>query len=130
MIGVVMGVPSLREIFEEKYYTDLEGGILEAFGRLFKNDLRLYVYPPQDPATASIITAGNLRVAPHLGHLYSYLLENHFIQSIQDYNDAFLPIFSREVLAKIQAGDSAWEIMVPAQVAHIIKQRTLFGCSA
>jgi len=127
MIGIAMGVPSLREIFEEKYYTDLEGGILEAVGRLFKNDLRLYVYPAQDPATGSIITAGNLRVAPHLRHLYSYLLENHFIQSIQDYNEAFLPIFSREVLEKIRAGDSAWEIMVPPQVAHIIKQRTLFG---
>ena len=54
MIGIAMGVPSLREIFEEKYYTDLEGGILEAVGRLFKNDLRLYVYPAQDPATGSI----------------------------------------------------------------------------
>jgi len=127
MIGIAMGVPSLREVFEEKYYTDLEGGILEAFGRLFKNDLRLYVYPYQDPASGSIITADNLRVAPHLRHLYSYLLENHFIQSIADYNDAFLPIFSREVLAKIQTGDSAWEIMVPPQVARIIKERKLFG---
>src|SRR5256885_13569143 len=104
MIGIAMGIPSLREVFEEKYYTDLEGGILEAFGRLFKNDLRLYVYPYQDPASGSIITAGNLRVAPHLTHLYSYLLENHFIQGIRDYNDAFLPIFSRDALAKIQAG--------------------------
>jgi len=127
MIGIAMGIPSLREVFEEKYYTDLEGGILEAFGRLFKNDLRLYVYPYQDPASGSIITAGNLRVAPHLTHLYSYLLENHFIQGIRDYNDAFLPIFSRDALAKIQAGDFAWEIMVPPQVAHIIKQRKLFG---
>ena len=130
MIGIAMGVPSLREIFEEKYYTDLEGGILEAFGRLFKNDLRLYVYPHQDPVTGSIITAGNLRVAPHLRHLYTYLLENHYMQSILDYNEAFLPIFSREALAKIQSGDSAWEIMVPPQVAHIIKERTLFGYRA
>lgn len=127
MIGIAMGVPSLRELFEEKYYTDLEGGILESFGRLFKNDLRLYIYPYQDPATGSIITAGNLRVAPHLRHLYSHLLENHLVQSIQDYNDAFLPIYSNEVLANIQAGDSAWEIMVPPQVAHIIKERQLFG---
>ncbi len=127
MIGIAMGVPSLREVFEEKYYTDLEGGILEAFGRLFKNDLRLYVYPFQDPTTGSIITAGNLQVAPHLRHLYSHLLDNHLIQSIRDFNDAFLPIFSREVLAQIQSGDSAWEIMVPPQVAHIIKERRLFG---
>ncbi|HUL50965.1 MAG TPA: TonB-dependent receptor, partial [Candidatus Nitrosotalea sp.] len=124
---IAMGVPSLRELFEEKYYTDLEGGILESFGRLFKNDLRLYIYPFQDSVTGSIITAGNLRVAPHLQHLFAYLVENQFIQSIRDYNDAFLPIFSRDVLEKIRSGDLAWEIMVPAQVAHIIKQRKLFG---
>jgi hypothetical protein len=129
LIGIVMGLPSLRELFEEKYYTDLEGGILESFGRLFQNDLRLYVYPFQDKVTGSIITAGNLQVAPHLRHLYAYLLENQFIQAIRDYNDAFLPISSREVLAEIRAKDSAWEIMVPPQVAHIIKERKLFGHS-
>ncbi len=32
MIGLVMGVPSLMEIFDEKYYLNLEGGILEALG--------------------------------------------------------------------------------------------------
>src|SRR5438876_581185 len=94
MIGIAMGVPSLREIFEEKYYTDLECGILEAVGRLFKNALRVYAYPLLDPATGAIITAGNLRVAPHLRHLHAYLIENHFIQSIRDYNEACLPIFS------------------------------------
>src|SRR6266536_1811658 len=127
LIGIVMGVPSLRELFEEKYYTDLEGGILESCGRLFQNDLRLYVYPFQDGATGSIITAGNLQVAPNLRHLYAYLLENQFIQATRDYNDAFLPIYSRDVLANIRAGDRAWEIMVPPQVAHIIKERKLFG---
>src|SRR5438094_811036 len=127
MSGLVMGVPTLREIFDEKYYTDLEGGILEAFGRMFKNDLRLYVYPLLESAAGAIITAGNLPVAPNLQHLYTYLLENRFIRPIGGYNDAFLPIFSRDVLAKIRAGDSAWEIMVPPQVAHIIKERKLFG---
>jgi hypothetical protein len=127
MIGLVMGVPSLKEIFEEKYYADLEGGILESFGRLFKNALKLYVYPFQDKPTGAIITANNLRVASHLQHLYAYLLENHFIQAIKDYNECYLPIFSREVLALIKSGDSGWEIMVPPQVASIIKERKLFG---
>lgn len=126
-IGIVMGVPSLREIFEEKYYADLEGGILESFGRLFKNELRLYVYPLRDAATGSVITARNLRVAPHLQHLYAYLLENNFIQPIRDYRQEYLPIFSRDVLGKIKAGDVAWEEMVPEQVAQIIKDRSLLG---
>jgi hypothetical protein len=127
MIGIVMGVPTLRELFDEKYYVDLEGGILESFGRLFKNALKLYVYPYQDPVSGSIITANNLRVAPHLQHLYAYLLENHSIQAIKDYNEVCLPIFSRDVLVMIKSGDAGWEIMVPPQVAAIVKERKLLG---
>ncbi|MGV3774588.1 MAG: TonB-dependent receptor [Verrucomicrobiales bacterium] len=127
MIGIVMGIPSLREIFDEKYYTDLEGGILESFGRLFKNALKIYCYPLQDTTTSSIITAGNLRVAPHLRHLYAYLTENHFIQAINDFNPKCLPIFSRDVLAKIKSQQEGWESMVPPQVASLIKERELLG---
>ena len=126
-IGIVMGVPSLAEIFEEKYYADLEGGILESFGRLFKNELKLYAYPLRDAANGSIITARSMRVAPHLQHLYDYLTENNYIQTIRDYRPEYLPIFSRDVLAKIKAGTADWEQMVPAQVAKIIKERKLLG---
>ena len=127
MIGVVMGVPTLREIFEEKYYTDLEGGILESFGRLFKNALKLYIYPLKDPMTDALITAENLRVAPNLRHLYAHMLENLHIQGIRGYQESCLPIFSRDVLAKIRKGDSSWEALVPPQVAGLIKERKLFG---
>jgi hypothetical protein len=126
-IGIVLGVPSLREIFEEKYYTALEGGILESFGRLFKNDLKLYVYPYRNPASGSVITARNIVVEPHLQHLYAYLIENNFIQPIRDYRPEYLPIFSKDVVAKIQSGDASWEAMVPEQVARGIKERALFG---
>lgn len=127
MVGLAMGVPTLREIFDEKYYADLEGGILESFGRLFKNDLKLYAYPLKDSATGSIITAGNLRVAPNLRHLYAYLIENHYIQSMRDINENYLSIFSRTVLKQLKAGDPAWEAAVPPQVAKIIKERRLLG---
>ncbi len=126
-IGIVMGLPSLREIFNEKYYTDLEGGILESFGRLFKNELKLYVYPFQDPATGSIITAGNLLVEPHLRHLYAYLLENHFIQAIREYHPEFLSIFSRDVLEQLRSGDGGWVDRVPPEVARLIQERQLLG---
>ncbi len=127
MIGIVMGVPTLKQLFEEKYYMDLEGGILESFGRLFKNDLKLYVYPFLEPASGALITAGNMRVAPHLRHLYAYLIENLFIQGLRGFNENYLKIFSWEVLAKLQQGDSSWEEMVPPQVTALIKKRRLFG---
>jgi hypothetical protein len=128
MIGVVMGVPTLKELFDEKYYTDLSGGILESFGRMFKNDLKLYVYPLLESKTGSLITAANLRVAPNLRHLHAYLVENRYIESLRDYDEKVLPIFSRDVLQKLRAGDSDWADMVPEQVATMIRERKLFGC--
>ena len=122
-----MGIPSLREIFDEKYYSHLEGGILESFGRLYKNDLRLYVYPFLDQSTGDIVTVDNLQVAPHLRHLYLYLRENCFLRNLRYPNENHLKIFSRDVLRKIQAGDPSWQEMVPPQVARLIQERGLFG---
>jgi len=127
MIGIVMGIPTLRDIFEEKYYTDLEGGILESFGRLFKNDLKFYIYPWRDPAAGAVITAGNLRVAPNLRHLYAYLYENQLIRGLREIHEEYLHILSKDVLEKIHAGDPTWETMVPPQVAQVIRERRLFG---
>jgi hypothetical protein len=127
LIGVAMGVPTLRELFEEKYYIDLEGGILESFGRLFKNALKIYVYPWQDRASGALITAENLVVAPKLRHLYAYLLENNFIQGLRGYDESALPILSGQVLEKIRSGDDSWEYMVPSQVSSLIRERRLFG---
>ena len=127
MIGFVMGVPSLKEVFEEKYYANLEGGILESFGRMFKNDLKLFVYPLRERTNGALITAENLKVAPHLSHLYAHLLENRFIEPIRGYNPGNLPIFSREILAQIQSGVPGWEASVPQQVSEMIKKRKFFG---
>jgi len=125
-IGVVMGLPTLQELFEEKYYSKLEGGILESFGRMFKNELRLYVYPSQGQK-GSVSGVGNLQVQEHLQGLYEYLVGNQFIRPIDDYNEDYLSIFSRAALVKLRAGDPEWEAMVPERVATIIKERGLLG---
>jgi len=127
MIGLVMGVPSLLEIFDEKYYLALEGGILEALGRMFKSGLKLYVYPMIDEATGGLVTARKLEVAPNLRSLYQYLLENEFIQEITDYNPDYLRIHPPETLAKLQSGNPEWETTVPAEVSRLIKERRFFG---
>jgi hypothetical protein len=126
-IGLVMGVPSLIEIFNEKYYTKLEGGILEALGRMFKGGLKLYVYPMIDEASGKIITATQIAVAPNLRSLFQYLIDNQYVQEITDYHTEYLRIHPPDVLAKLQSGDSTWEQMVPPEVVHIIKQRQFFG---
>src|SRR6266852_5063076 len=130
MIGLVMGVPSLIEIFDEKYYLDLEGGILEALGRMFKHGLKLYVYPMIDEKSGKIVTAKQVEVAPNLGSLFQYLIDNRYIEEIADYQKDFLRIYPPAVLAKLKAGDESWEKMVPPEVVQIIKEREFFGYRA
>jgi hypothetical protein len=126
-IGLVLGVPTLLELFNEKYYTQLPGGILESFGRLFKNDLKLYVYPLQDPLTGTISTVETAKVAPELQKLYGYLHDRGSFVPLDNYNADFLPIMSRDVLKRIGENDLSWESMVPAEVCELIKKRGFFG---
>jgi hypothetical protein len=130
MVGLVMGVPSLMEIFDEKYYLNLEGGILEALGRMFKGRLKLFVYPTIDPETGKIVTATKLEVAPNLRSLFQYLIDNQFIEEITHYHPEYLRIYPPDALAKLRAGDSGWEQMVPPEVVKIIKEREFFGYRA
>ncbi len=126
-IAITMGASSLKELFEEKYYAQLPGGILESFGRLFKNDLRLYIYPFLDPATGKLTTVDNVDISPSLAKLYGYLVDNGFIKQLENVNRDYLTIFSRDALRKIREGDASWETMVPTEVADVIKRRRFLG---
>jgi hypothetical protein len=147
MIGVALGINNLLEIFNEKYYENLEGGILESFGRLFRHEVKLYVYPmteeayarftqPSAPvpplhsvASTVLINAKNVRVTDRLANLYAHLLENRHIESIFGFDVNVLNVYSREALQLIRKGDLLWEKMVPPPVALAIKRRGLFGCA-
>jgi hypothetical protein len=126
-IGLVLGVPTLIEIFQEKYYSQLPGGILESFGRLFKNDLKLYVYPLKDPSDGKLHTIDEVTVAPELQKLFEYLRDRGSFIGLDNYKPEYLPIFSRDVLKRIGAADDTWEQMVPQAVADLIKKRGYFG---
>lgn len=128
-VGIVMGVPSLIDLFDEKYYTQLPGGVLESFGRLFKNDLKLYVYPYQSSANDPQQTIHTLQVTPELTPLYDYLEKRGSFVHLDNAKPEYASIFSRDVLKRIAAGDSSWEKMVPPQVASLIRSRGYFGCA-
>jgi hypothetical protein len=126
-IGITMGAGSLCELFDEKYYSGLDGGILESFGRLFKNDLKLYIYPLLDRATGALTTVENLHVAPELRKLFEYLVEKGCIEPLDNYTPGYLSIFSRDVMQQIKSGDPSWSDHVPAEVAEVIRRRAFFG---
>ncbi len=126
-IGITMGAASLLELMDEKYYTTLEGGILESFGRLFKNDLKLYIYPLLDRQTGQLTTIHNLNVEVGTKKLYEYLVEKGNIEALDSYDPNHLRTYSREVLKQIQSGDPSWVEHVPTEVAEVIQRRGFFG---
>lgn len=126
-MGIIMGTNMLMELFNERYYRDLNGGILEAFGILFSRDLKIYLYPFKNPETGELLTSANCHIHPRLRPLYDYLIYNKRLVDITEYNAEVLDIFSKDALDLIQHGYSGWEEMVPAYVDTIIKENKLFG---
>ncbi len=128
-MALAMGVYNLIQIFDEKYYRHLSGGILEAFGKLFFKDLKVYLYPLKDQETGDIITSETLKVHPRMKELYKFFKYNGKMLDIKDYDPKILDIFSRNVLQMIAEGKEGWEEKIPEKVAEIIKDHRLFGYS-
>jgi len=125
-MGLAMGVNNLVDIFDEKYYRHLSGGILEAFGKLFYRDLKVFLYPMLDD-DGNVINSENLKVHPRMKELYKFFKFNGKVVDIDDFDPHTLEVFSREVLKMIGKGKPGWESMLPVGIAEIIKQHQLFG---
>jgi hypothetical protein len=125
-IGLPLGAVRLRDVFDEKFYTDVPGGLLGSFGQMFRRGVKLYVYPALE-SDGQIVTLRNLEVAPALRHLLAHLIENQFVEDLRGYNPDFLAVNSADVLRQIQTGDAAWEKSVPKPLAEVIKAKRLFG---
>ena len=130
-VGIALGAGSLLELFKEDLQPKLEqslaGGLLEAVGRTFRNDTRLFVYPWRDPVSGGITSVENLPTPPAVSKLYAYLVEQGWLRSIRPKRPEYLSILPADVARRIQQGDASWEADVPAEVAAVIKNRALFG---
>lgn len=125
-MGLTMGINTFVSLFDEKYYRHLSGGILEAFGKLFFRDLKIYLHPMKDQETGEIITSDNLKIHPRMKELYKFFKDNGRVVDIKDYNPEILDIFSREVHQMIVDGKSGWEDMLPPKTTEMIKEKRLF----
>ena len=126
-IAVAMGLPSLHEIFDEHNAEQLPGGVLGSFGRLFRQDLRLYVCPMLDETSGELINLEQFNPGDRLQHMLAYLRENDYLRALDSLPSQHLRIYSHDVLQQLREGDPQWEKNVPANVAEIIKSKRLFG---
>lgn len=126
-LGAIVGIYNLQAIFDERYYENLPGGILEAFGRGFGRKVKMFVYPANNVENGELYHLGNLEIPAKLDGLLKYMMDNGKLAAIEDYNEKLLHILSDDVLSKIKAEASMWEDDVPMEVVKAIKQYELFG---
>jgi hypothetical protein len=133
-LRIIIGIPTLMNFFEKKYYTNLRGGVLEAMGKFFIDNMKLYVYPTvssvsiDDPTKGEdLITSRNLILADDTNDLYQYLIKNRMIIDITDANKEWLWINSQVIIKIIKEGIPGWERMVPKYIEKEIKRKKLFG---
>ncbi|WP_372473133.1 TonB-dependent receptor [Capnocytophaga sp. ARDL2] len=125
--ALTIGVNSLYEIFNERHYHDLSGGVLEGLGRLFKDNLKIYLYPIIDKKTEEITSSKNLKLTcQDMQPFYEYFVNKKQIIDIENYEFKNLKIFSQDVLDRLKNNDESWKTMVPDEVAEIIEKRNLF----
>ena len=126
-IGIVLSVRDFEALFDEKYYEGLEGGMLEAFGKLFPDNTHVYTYPSRARGESELVTLDTVQVPQHLGHLLAHLVENGKLVGIENYDEGVLHIDVSEVLAGLRKGRGRWEEDVPDSVASAVIGRRLLG---
>jgi hypothetical protein len=126
-LRIVIGIPTFINVWNKTFYEDLKGGILEAFGKLFTRNMKLYVYPSLRRDSVEIFTSKDIDLPEDLGFLYQYLISNKMIIDIQPSNMESLRINSEKVLEMIQSGNQEWEKLVPAKVVKYVKENIVFG---
>lgn len=125
-IGIVLGMVNIKEIFDEDMYEGMEGGILEAFGKLFPDNTRLFVYPELGES-GEVEDFTMIKVPSHLKYLYRHILENRFIFGIDCSDKALLNIYSRNILKQLPGGKGEWQDSLPGDIADRIIRNRLFG---
>lgn len=125
-LRLLLGLPTLLKVMDEKFYSNLKGGIMEAFGRLFTQNLKIYVYPSCEEDEC-VTNLNNINVPENIKFLYKYLLESGKLLDVPNIKKPWLYITSHQVLEKIKNKDSDWETMVPKYVSKFIKKHKLFS---
>ena len=121
-----MGVTNLVEIFDQKYYDGVKGGILEAFGNIFKNNMKIYLYPVLDKQKDNVIDSNNLKLEDNMKEFYKYFKVNDKIRDLE-FNKDYLSIFSKDVLKQIKNKTPGWEDKLPEGVSDLIIKKKMFG---
>lgn len=122
-IAIILSIGLLNELFKEKWSANLPGGILESFGRLFKNSVQLFVYPWHNTKSKELVTADNFKAPKNWQHFYQHLIENKRIHAVGVGDPSLLSMTSRKTLSLIQSGAEGWENWIPEAALEMVRRQ-------
>lgn len=116
-LGIIIGAIHLEKIFDEKFYYDLQGGILEGMGKLFDQLTRLYIYPHKTQQIC--LLTKSFRPGANMQHLYTHLTQNKSLQDIAGCDEIEEFIHSDDILKMMKNNDQRWKKLIPSSVQKI-----------
>jgi hypothetical protein len=125
-LGLVLGIYNFQQVFTDNEYSNVEGGVLSALGQLFRDNVKVYIYPYKSEK-GDIESLENLNVPKNFHLVFEHLLQNNKVVDVENPNKEILHIYSSKVLQMIVKNESGWEKMVPPSVAKTINDKCLFG---
>ncbi len=126
-LRVVLGLPTFDKIFHSSQYTDLRGGLLEAMGKLFQENVKLYLYPYTDMETGEVIYPEDSHFKDEYRLLWQYLVSTRKVLILQGIPVSHLKITASYITSLIENGDESLRDYVPENIFEHIKTNRLFG---
>ncbi|MCP5531789.1 MAG: TonB-dependent receptor [Akkermansiaceae bacterium] len=112
-VSIILSIGLLNELFKPKWSSNLEGGRLESFGRLFKQGMTLLVFPWKNRTTGELVTVENFKAPADSVHLYQHFVENRRIIGVPVGDESLLAHTGRDVRRMILEGDDRWRELIP-----------------
>lgn len=123
----VMGTPTFMKVMDEEFYTDLRGGLLEAMGRLFIQNIKLYIYPSVGRTQEKVVFPRDMDLPENVVHLLKYLENKDKILRLESANSEYHCITNRMVDELIECGSPELGDYIPQKILEIILDKGLFG---
>jgi len=126
-LRIVIGLPTFERIFHASQYTDLKGGLLEAMGILFQENVKLYLYPYTDMNSGSVVYPDDYYFKDEYSYLWKYLTSTRKILLLNGIPYNHLKITGTYISELIELADKSLQDYVPVKVYEHIKSHKLFG---
>ncbi|MDD2798543.1 MAG: hypothetical protein PHV20_08125 [Bacteroidales bacterium] len=126
-LRLVIGLPTFEKILDNQNYTDLRGGLLEAMGTMFQENVKIYLFPYLDSKTDEVKYPEDTHFSPENRLLWQYLNITKKILILNSISSRNLKINSEYITKLIENGNDSFAEFVPQEVFEHIKKHKLFG---